>query len=52
MSDNRVDTTHVQKVPSATIGLYLISLVKGERTFSYWRKNSAATLLGKNIYDV
>ena len=38
MSDNRVDTTHVQKVPSSTIGLYLISLVKGERTFSYWRK--------------
>ena len=52
MSDNRVDTTHVQKVPSSTIGLYLISLVKGERAFSYWRKNSAATLLGQNINDV
>ena len=52
MSDNRVDTTHVQKVPSSTIGLYLISLDKGERTFSYWRKNSAATLLSKNINDI
>ena len=44
MSDNRVDTTHVQKVPSSTIGLYLISLVKGERTFSYWRKFSRNTI--------
>lgn len=52
MSENRVDTTHVQKVPSSTIGLYLISLVKGERAFSYWRKNSAATLLCQNINDV
>ena len=52
MSDNRVDTTHVKKVSGSTIGLYLISLVNGERTFSYWRNNSAATLLGQNINDV
>ncbi|MFL2795090.1 MAG: sugar kinase [Paracoccaceae bacterium] len=52
MSDNRVDTTHVKKVSGSTIGLYLISLVNGERTFSYWRNNSAATLLGQNITDV
>ena len=51
MSDNRVDTTHVKKVSGSTIGLYLISLVNGERTFSYWRNNSAATLLGQNITD-
>ena len=52
MSDNRVDTTHVKKVSGSTIGLYLISLVNGDRTFSYWRNNSAATLLGQNINDV
>ena len=52
MSDNRVDTTHVKKVSGSTIGLYLISLVNGERAFSYWRKNSAATFLGQNINDV
>ena len=52
MSDNRVDTKHVKKVSGSTIGLYLISLVNGERAFSYWRKNSAATFLGQNITDV
>jgi len=52
MSDNKVDTTHVKKVSGSTIGLYLISLVNGERTFSYWRKSSAATLLGRNITDI
>ena len=52
MLDNRIDTTHVKKVSGSTIGLYLISLVNGERTFSYWRNNSAATLLGQNINDV
>ena len=52
MSDNRVDTKHVKKVSGSTIGLYLISLVNGERAFSYWRKNSAATFLGQNINDV
>tara|TARA_B100000963_G_scaffold173473_1_gene150893 strand:+ start:257 stop:1153 length:897 start_codon:yes stop_codon:yes gene_type:complete len=51
MSDNRVDTTHVEKVLGSSIGLYLISLVNGERTFSYWRDSSAATLLGKSITD-
>ena len=52
MSANRVDITHVKKVSGSTIGLYLISLVNGERTFSYWRNNSAATLLGQNITDL
>ena len=52
MSDNRIDTTHVKKVSGSTIGLYLISLVNGERTFSYWRNKSAATFLGQNVDDV
>jgi 2-dehydro-3-deoxygluconokinase len=30
----------------------LISLVDGERTFSYWRNKSAATFLGQNVDDV
>ena len=52
MSDNQVDTTYIKKVAGSTIGLYLISLVDGERTFSYWRNKSAATFLGQNVDDV
>jgi 2-dehydro-3-deoxygluconokinase len=52
MSDNQVDTTYIKKVAGSTIGLYLISLVNGERTFSYWRNKSAATFLGQNVDDV
>ena len=52
MSDNRVDTQYIKKIIGSTIGLYLISLTNGERTFSYWRSNSAATFLGQNRNDV
>ena len=52
MSDNQVDTTYIETVAGSTIGLYLISLVNGERTFSYWRNKSAATFLGQNVDDV
>ena len=52
MSDNQVYTTYIKKVAGSTIGLYLISLVNGERTFSYWRNKSAATFLGQNVDDV
>ena len=52
MSDNQVDTQYIKKITGSTIGLYLISLANGERTFSYWRNNSAATFLGQNSNDV
>ena len=52
MSDNQVDTKYITTVAGSTIGLYLISLVDGERTFSYWRNKSAATFLGQNVDDV
>ena len=52
MSDNQVDTTYIKTVAGSKIGLYLISLVDGERTFSYWRNKSAATFLGQNVDDV
>ena len=52
MSDNQVDTRYITTVAGSTIGLYLISLVNGERTFSYWRNKSAATFLGQNADDV
>ena len=52
MSDNQVDIRYITTVAGSTIGLYLISLVNGERTFSYWRNKSAATFLGQNVDDV
>jgi 2-dehydro-3-deoxygluconokinase len=43
-----IDTSHVQKVQGRSVGLYLISLNNGERSFSYWRGQSAARLLADN----
>ena len=37
-----IGTDHVARVADRTVGLYLISLDKGERSFSYWRGQSAA----------
>ncbi len=37
-----IGTAHVARVADQTVGLYLISLDKGERSFSYWRGQSAA----------
>jgi len=48
MGDAGIGTTHVLRVPDRTVGLYLISLSKGERSFSYWRGQSAA----KGLADV
>lgn len=41
-----IDTGHVQICERRTVGLYLISLNQGERSFSYWRDHSAARQLG------
>lgn len=37
-----MDVGHVQRCAHRTLGLYLISLHDGERSFSYWRDQSAA----------
>lgn len=37
-----IDDSHVRALPDGTVGLYLISLDQGERSFSYWRGQSAA----------
>ncbi len=44
-TDGGVHTDYVQKFPDLTVGLYLISLNNGERSFSYWRGQSAARRL-------
>ena len=45
MADSGVDTSHVKITAGQTTGLYVISLDKGERSFSYWRSASAARSL-------
>ena len=42
MRDSGIDDQFVQISPDKTVGLYLISLDQGERSFSYWRGQSAA----------
>ena len=37
-----VDTLHVSKSDDSTLGLYMVHLKDGERSFSYWRGQSAA----------
>lgn len=45
MEKSKIDTSAIQSLPNKTIGLYLISLENGERSFSYWRGQSAARCL-------
>ena len=39
----------IARIPGATVGLYLISLDEGERSFSYWRSTSAARRLADGL---
>jgi 2-dehydro-3-deoxygluconokinase len=45
MQAQGIDTTALRRHPSRTVGLYMISLNAGERSFSYWRSQSAAKTL-------
>ncbi len=40
-----IDTSHILRLPNATVGLYLITLTGAERSFTYWRGQSAAKQL-------
>lgn len=56
LSDRMVDflksegigTDHVRRLPDKTIGLYYITLKDGERSFTYWRNDSAAKRLASD----
>lgn len=41
-------TEYVTRLPDRTVGLYLIQLDEGERSFSYWRGQSAARMLAQS----
>lgn len=48
MKSAGIGTDHVMRLSDATVGLYLIELKDGERSFSYWRGQSAARRLAED----
>ncbi len=48
MAGEGIETTALRRVADRTVGLYMISLDNGERSFSYWRSQSAARLLASD----
>jgi 2-dehydro-3-deoxygluconokinase len=42
IQDAGIDTNHVARIDGRTVGLYMIQLNMGERSFIYWREISAA----------
>ena len=45
ISAEGIDPRYLRPVPDRTVGLYMISVEDGERSFSYWRDASAARKL-------
>ncbi len=48
IADQRIGTERIRRDETRTAGLYMISLENGERSFSYWRGQSAAKTLGND----
>lgn len=46
--DAGIGTSHIARNDNETVGLYMIHLSEGERSFSYWRSNSAARKLASD----
>lgn len=45
LEDAGIGVAHIARRPDRTVGLYVIQLENGERSFSYWRGQSAARSL-------
>lgn len=48
LSTHGIGTAHIGRHRERTVGLYMISLQDGERSFSYWRGQSAARELARD----
>ena len=48
MQSAGIDTSTLRRVPDRTVGLYMISVEHGERSFSYWRSQSAARAVAED----
>ncbi|OUD08437.1 hypothetical protein BVC71_13100 [Marivivens niveibacter] len=49
MSSAGIGTEHINRHPTRSVGLYMIELQNGERSFSYWRDQSAARCLADDL---
>lgn len=48
LGSSGLDTEFVERRADSTVGLYMIQLENGERSFAYWRSDSAARRLAAN----
>ncbi|SOE16258.1 2-dehydro-3-deoxygluconokinase [Hoeflea halophila] len=48
IADTGINTGFIQHLKGCTVGLYLIQLENGERSFAYWRSDSAARRLAND----
>lgn len=48
LTDNGIETGFIRVQPGANLGVYAISLTGGERSFTYWRSQSAARSLARD----
>lgn len=48
MESHGVDTSSLRRLDDRTVGLYMISVQDGERSFSYWRGQSAARAMAED----
>lgn len=48
MAEHGIGTDHIMRCDARTVGLYMIALQDGERSFSYWRGQSAARGLAED----
>jgi 2-dehydro-3-deoxygluconokinase len=49
MAGEGIDTASIRRVKNCTVGLYMIQLKEGERSFAYWRGQSAARALADDL---
>ncbi len=47
--DADIDTSGIARLEDKTVGLYMIQLDNGERSFAYWRSDSAAKQLAADV---
>jgi len=48
LQDSGIDTASILRRTDKTVGLYMIQLENGERSFAYWRSDSAARTLAQD----
>lgn len=52
LTQEAIGTANILRCSDRTLGLYMIQLQNGERSFSYWRSHSAARTLAQSGQDI